>query len=183
MDEYGIRYDLSLGFMDALDHMTRIWKPSEEATKHIYKIPNIKKSAKSLTFHVKYWVFWEFYHLNKKWEYRLFSKYWSRIYKNNTCDDPYKFVTIMAAYNPKCQLTFTMETMIKSNDGIDVTHNGLRIKSSKPMLKIFLGECIECRVDKKSMISIERKWNNEWKYHKGTRLYNFDVDGDYDEDD
>ena len=171
MDEYGVRYDRRMRDKDALDHMKQIWNPRTDSSKHIYKSIELNVNEKILPFHVKYPIFAEYYFLNKRNEYRLCSKYWNSIYQNRY---KYRFADIFAAYRPKgeCQLRFKVKCITKLNSVDVINSSGLRVISSKPVLVIEFGECVDAAVNANTMgkiIEDWRVWNKDEK-----RVYCFE---------
>lgn len=131
----------------------------------------MKQNEKILPLHVKYHIFAEYYFLNKNTEYRLCSKYWNSIYENR---DKYKFADIFAAYRPKgeCQLRFEIKSITKSCSVNEINSSGLRVVSSKPVLVIDFGECVDAAVNAKTMDRIMEYWKVWNKQDK--RVYCFD---------
>ena len=171
MDDYGFRYDQRFNHKDALDHVKQRWNPYKELSKRIYKPIEMKLNEKVLPLHVKYHIFWEYYYLNKGIEYRSYSlSYWQSIYKNK---DKYRFGDVFAAYRPKgeCQLRFEIKSITILNNVNETNPSGLRIVSSKPVLKIEFGECVDAAVNANTMSDVFRNWS-DWKKRE-KRVYKF----------
>ena len=176
LDDYGYRYDRRLGRMDALDHVKRRWKPNQELIKHVRKLNQNQENEKSHHFHVDHSVFWEYFHFNKRSEYRIYSK-WAHVYHNKNKEDSARTAYIYAAFNKsgddECKLKFAIKSITKLKRVDAINDEGFRIISSKPVLRIDFGECVEAVVSAKTMNNIVKQY---WKKGKNarTRVYNFD---------
>ena len=170
-DDYGYRYNRRLSSKDALDHIKQRWKPKKELIKHVRKLKQQPENEKTLHFHVDYSVFWEYFHFNKRSEYRLHSK-WA--HKVVAAKSAYIYAAFNKSGDGECKLKFNIEAITKFNN-LDVTNDaGFRVISSEPVLKIDFGECVEAVLHAETMNNIVKEY---WKSDKnqGSRLYNFDL--------